>query len=58
MARIVRPVWAIRCSSSSCKNLFEVIVIEDGKQQEVVCPGCGEHYMYPPPKDQVQQNQV
>jgi len=52
MARIVRPVWAIRCVQSSCKTLFEIAVIEeDGKTQEVVCPGCGEHYVYPPPKD-------
>jgi len=52
MARIVRPVWAIRCVQSSCKTLFEVTEMEDGKQQEVVCPGCGEHYVYPPPKEQ------
>ena len=47
MARIVRPTWAIRCTSSSCRTLFEVAVLEDGKQQEVVCPNCGEHYVYP-----------
>lgn len=52
MARIVRPVWAIRCVQSSCKTLFEIAIIEDGKNQEVVCPGCGEHYVYPPPKDE------
>ncbi len=51
MARIVRPVWAIRCSNSACKTLFEVVRLEDGKIQEVICPGCGEHYAYPPPKD-------
>ena len=47
MARIVRPTWAIRCVQSSCKCLFEVAKLEDGKQQEVVCPNCGEHYVYP-----------
>ena len=47
MARIVRPTWAIRCVQSSCKCLFEVVALEDGKQQEVVCPNCGEHYVYP-----------
>ena len=47
MARIVRPTWAIRCVQSSCKCLFEVAVLEEGKQQEVVCPKCGEHYVYP-----------
>lgn len=47
MARIVRPTWAIRCVQSGCKCLFEVAVLEDGKQQEVVCPNCGEHYVYP-----------
>lgn len=53
MARIIRPVLAIRCVQSSCKTLFEVAYVEDGKQQEVVCPGCGEHYMYPPlPEDE------
>lgn len=29
------------------KTLFEVAKLEDGKQQEVVCPNCGEHYVYP-----------
>lgn len=49
MARIVRPVWAIRCVQSGCKCLFEVAEIEEkGKQQEVICPQCGEHYVYPP----------
>ncbi len=48
MARIVRPVWAIRCVQSGCKCLFEVADLEKGKQQEVVCPQCGEHYLYPP----------
>ena len=48
MARIIRPTWAIRCSQSNCRELFEVAVLEDGKQQEVVCPKCGEHYVYPP----------
>jgi len=48
MARIIRPVWAIRCSQSGCKALFEVATLEKGKQQEVVCPSCGEHYVYPP----------
>ncbi len=51
MARIIRPTWAIRCVQSGCKALFEVAVLEDGKQQEVVCPNCGEHYLYPVLKD-------
>jgi uncharacterized Zn-finger protein len=51
MARIIRPVWAIRCVQSSCKCLFEVVRLEKGKTQEVVCPHCGEHYLYPPPDD-------
>ena len=48
MARIVRPTWAIRCVQSSCRQLFEVVPLEEGKQQEVICPNCGEHYLYPP----------
>ena len=48
MARIIRPTWAIRCVQSSCRELFEVVALEDGNQQEVVCPKCGEHYLYPP----------
>lgn len=48
MARIVRPAWAIRCSVSSCKELFEIVKLDEGKQQEVICPSCGEHYLYPP----------
>ena len=51
MARIIRPTWAIRCVNSSCRTLFEVAVLDDGKQQEVVCPKCGEHYVYPLSKD-------
>ncbi len=51
MARIVRPTWAIRCLNSSCRELFEVVVLSDNKQQEVVCPKCGEHYIYPPNQD-------
>jgi len=51
MARIVRPTWAIRCLNSSCRELFEVVVLSDNKQQEVVCPKCGEHYIYPPSND-------
>ena len=47
MARIIRPVWAIRCVQSGCKCLFEVAQTDEGKQQEVVCPNCGEHYVYP-----------
>ena len=47
MARLVRPSWAIRCTQSGCKTLFEVTVLETGKQQEVICPSCGEHYVYP-----------
>ncbi|HNW26071.1 MAG TPA: hypothetical protein PKI94_04695 [Candidatus Gastranaerophilaceae bacterium] len=47
MARLIRPTWAIRCVQSGCRELFEVAVIEDGRQQEVICPACGEHYVYP-----------
>ena len=47
MARLVRPTWAVRCVQSGCKTLFEVVELENGKQQEVVCPNCGEHYVYP-----------
>ena len=47
MARIIRPTWAIRCVNSGCRELFEVVQLEEGKQQEVVCPKCGEHYLYP-----------
>ena len=47
MARLVRPSWAIRCTQSGCKTLFEVAQLEDGKQQEVVCPNCGAYYVYP-----------
>lgn len=47
MARIVRPSWAIRCVQSSCRAIFEVAILEDGRQQEVICPECGEHYLYP-----------
>lgn len=47
MARVVRPSWAIRCVQSSCRTLFEVVELDEGKQQEVICPACGEHYVYP-----------
>ena len=47
MAKLIRPSWAIRCTQSGCKTLFEVAKLENGKQQEVVCPNCGEHYVYP-----------
>lgn len=47
MARLIRPTWAIRCVQSGCKELFEVAILEGDKQQEVVCPACGEHYVYP-----------
>ena len=47
MARLVRPTWAIRCTQSGCKALFEVAILDDGRQQEVICPACGEHYVYP-----------
>ena len=47
MARLIRPTWAVRCVQSGCRCLFEVAQLEDGKQQEVVCPNCGEHYVYP-----------
>lgn len=48
MARIIRPTWAIRCNQSGCKALFEVAIPKNGAQQEVICPNCGEHYIYPP----------
>lgn len=48
MAKIIRPVWAIRCNNSGCRTLFEVAALPQGKQQEVVCPSCGEHFIYPP----------
>lgn len=51
MARIIRPVLAIRCVASSCKTLFEVAEVEKGRTQVVVCPKCGEHYEYPPPDE-------
>ncbi len=51
MARLIRPTWAVRCVQSGCKTLFEVAQLEEGKQQEVVCPNCGEHYVYPILKD-------
>ncbi|MGN0004935.1 MAG: hypothetical protein ACI37Z_03005 [Candidatus Gastranaerophilaceae bacterium] len=57
MARIIRPTWAIRCNQSGCKTLFEVAKTKDGVQQEVICPNCGEHYIYPPvesDKDNIQ----
>jgi hypothetical protein len=57
MARIIRPSWAIRCVMSGCKTLFEVAKIKDGEQQEVVCPGCGEHYVYPPAAENEIQEQ-
>ncbi|MDD3237059.1 MAG: hypothetical protein PHV37_03075 [Candidatus Gastranaerophilales bacterium] len=57
MARIIRPTWAIRCVQSSCRTLFEVVALEDGKQQEVICPNCGEHYLYPPLPSDEQNNQ-
>lgn len=52
MARVIRPVLAIRCVVSSCKTLFEVAALEKGKTQIVVCPKCGEYYEYPPPEEQ------
>ena len=27
MARLVRPTWAIRCTQSGCKQLFEVAIL-------------------------------
>ena len=56
MARLIRPSLAIRCVQSGCKTLFEVAKVEDGKQQEVVCPGCGEHYVYPIYDDEEDKN--
>lgn len=47
MAKLIRPTWAIRCTQSSCRTLFEVAKLEQGRQQEVICPNCGEHYVYP-----------
>jgi hypothetical protein len=35
--------------------LFEVAKLEDGKQQEVICPNCGEHYVYPADENQQPQ---
>ena len=58
MAKLIRPSWAIRCTQSSCKTLFEVAKTEDGKQQEVVCPNCGEHYVYPILDDQSNNSEV
>ncbi len=46
MARIIRASLAIRCVQSSCKTLFEVVELKDNNSQEVVCPKCGEHYVY------------
>jgi len=31
--------------------------LEDGKQQEVVCPKCGEHYLYPLLPEENNENQ-
>ena len=56
MARLIRPTWAIRCVQSGCKTLFEVAELEDKKQQEVVCPNCGEHYVYPIYDDEKSEN--
>lgn len=52
MARIIRPTWAIRCVQSSCKALFEVAKVKEGITQEVICPACGEHYVYPQTNEQ------
>lgn len=52
MARLTRTVPAIRCVQSTCKTLFEVADVKPGQTQEVVCPRCGEHYVYPPLEDQ------
>ncbi len=46
MARIVRASLAIRCVQSSCKTLFEVVELKESESQEVICPKCGEHYVY------------
>ena len=32
MARLVRPTWAIRCTQSGCKQLFEVAVTVNNKK--------------------------
>ncbi len=56
MARIIRPTWAIRCSQSGCRTLFEVAKLNPNQQQEVICPNCGEHYIYPPLANENQQN--
>ncbi len=44
MARIINTIPSIRCK---CKALFEVVELPQGKTQEVVCPACGEHFVYP-----------
>ena len=54
MARIIRPVLAIRCVQSSCKTLFEVAEPKNDLQYEVICPKCGEHYVYPPKEEDIQ----
>ena len=56
MARIIRPTLAIRCVQSNCRELFEVVPLDEGKQQEVVCPKCGEHYVYPPIENSNESN--
>ncbi|MEI7474436.1 MAG: hypothetical protein WCK67_06610 [bacterium] len=47
MARLIRTTLAIRCVQSGCKTLFEVAQTKEGQTQEVICPKCGEHYVYP-----------
>lgn len=47
MARLIRTALAIRCVQSGCKTLFEVAQTKEGQTQEVICPKCGEHYVYP-----------
>jgi len=32
MARLVRPSWAIRCTQSGCRTLFEVAKTEDNRK--------------------------
>ena len=31
MAKLIRPSWAIRCTQSGCRTLFEVAKLEGGK---------------------------
>ena len=39
MAKLIRPSWAIRCTQSGCKTLFEVAKLENGKQHDIAGQG-------------------